>query len=162
MWKKIFLIGGCVIGCMLIGGIVSFMYFMPTMAKGLFMMQAKEIFELGEAAQEADFKEPNEVALWAMTTYLKSLEKLPIERGIKKGEKEIYVWLSPVDTAIAHARLGNLYYRMGEKDKAQEHFKFATERAKGTCFESENTEEGWLKLVQRMDESALKRQEESK
>lgn len=161
MWKKILLIAGCVIAGLIVGFLAAIMIVVPNMSKAMFMMQEKEIFELGEAAQNAYLNEPNEVALWAMTTYLKRLDNLATERNIGE-DKPVYCFLNPVDRVIANARIWNLYYRIGEKDKAQEHFRLATECAKGTCFEAMKTEEDWLKLVHRMDESALKRHEENK
>jgi hypothetical protein len=64
MWKKIALVILCLIGCVL-GGVLSMAYLGHNLAKGMFMLQEKEIFKMGEAAKEAYYSQTKEVAVWA-------------------------------------------------------------------------------------------------
>jgi hypothetical protein len=160
MLKKILLIAVFCVTGFLIGGIVNTAIVSRNMSKGLltFTSSEMEVCTLGKAANEAYFEEPNEAAVKALRAYLQSLDGLMAEQNVGESKRG-YFLLSSVDGVMARARLGNLYYRMGQKDKAQEHFRLATVCAKGTCFEAMKTEEEWLKLVQCMDEAAVKRHE---
>jgi tetratricopeptide (TPR) repeat protein len=154
MWKRAFIFIGLFLAGAVIGGAAVFELVMPTMVKSVFLIQEKEIFELGEAAKEAYFNEPNETAVWALKTYIKSMDKIEAERQAADANK-IYVLLSPDDKVIARARLGCVYYRIGQMEKAQEQFKLATEDRASSMGYRFKTQDDWMQLVKQMD-SAMK------
>ena len=76
MWKKIGLAAlFFVIGCIL-GVILNMTYFGHKVATVMFMLQEKEISKIGEAAEDAYYNQPNEVAVWALESYIKTLRTL--------------------------------------------------------------------------------------
>jgi hypothetical protein len=147
MWKKIGLVVlGFVIGCVL-GVILSMTYFGRTFAIGMFTFQEKEIFNQGEAAEDAYYNEPNEVAVWALTTYIKTLNELIKERSPAKV-KNPYLLLDPdIDLFLAHARLGKIYKQMGKTEESKYHFEQAITHKKRTDL----TEEYCMKFLDEMD-----------
>lgn len=157
MWKKIGLIVLClVIGCIL-GGVLSMAYMGHNLAKGMFMLQEKEIFEMGEAAEDAYYSQPNEVAVWALESYIKTLNKVKEERSPAGIENPYFIFLSPdKDLVFAHARLGKLYKQMGNDEKSRYHFEQAISCSKLTSFECINTEEDCLKILDGLDKARNK------
>jgi tetratricopeptide (TPR) repeat protein len=153
MWKKTGLvILGIVIGCVL-GVFLSMAYMGHTMATGMFALQEKEIFNIGEAAENAYYNEPNEVAAWALENYIKTLNELKEER--KSAEvKNPYFTLAPdIDLLFAHARLGKIYKQLGNDEKARYHFEQALSYSKNTELKSINTQEDCLKILDALDAS---------
>jgi hypothetical protein len=156
MWKKIFLITFCVAGGLVLGVAIGKEFPTAKFFRTMFFMQEKEIYDLGQAAQNAYFYEPNEVAIWAMTTYLKRLDNVEKERNIARRD---YAVLSRLDKEIALVRLGRLYTMVGEPNKAQEQFNLAIQYHKEECPDSPKTQEELLEFVKKVDEQALKHRE---
>ena len=156
MWKKLGLIVLCLaIGCGL-GVFLSMVYTGRTLAMGMFMLQEKEIFNMGEAAENAYYNEPNEVAVWALSNYIKTLNELKEERRPAKV-KNPYFLLSPdTDLVFAYARLGKLYKQMGNTEKSQYYFEQAISLSKNTGPKDLNTEEDCLKMLDLLDKEHSK------
>jgi hypothetical protein len=159
MWKKIVLVILClVIGCIL-GGVLSMAYMGHTLATGMFMLQEKEIGLFGEAAVDAYYNQPSEVAVWALETHIKMLNTVKEERS-HAGVENPYFILSPdTDLVFAHARLGKLYKQMGNAEKSEYHFKQAISLGKNTSkamLKCPNTEEDCLRLLDILDKARNK------
>lgn len=156
MWKKIGLVVLCLlIGCVL-GSILSMAYLGRSISKGMFMLQEEEIFKIGEAAEEAYYNQPNEVAVWALENYVDTLNELKKERN-PAGVKDCYFLLSPdTDLVFAHSRLGKLYEQMGNAEKSSYHFEQAIACSKNTPLKSINTKENCLRMLDRLDKARSK------
>ncbi len=156
MWKKVVLvILYFAIGC-ISGGILSMAYLGHNLAKGMFMLQEKEIFEMGEAAEDAYYNQPSEVAVWALENYIKTLNKIKEERG-HAGLENPYVILDPdTDLVFAHARLGKLYRQMGNAERSEYNFKQAISCSRDTCFKYISTEEDCLVILDGLDKGRNK------
>lgn len=70
MWKKVALAVSCLVIGFISGYIFTIAHEMPPMAKMMFMLQEKEIFEMEDAAIQAYHNEPNKVAIWALENYI--------------------------------------------------------------------------------------------
>jgi L-ribulose-5-phosphate 3-epimerase UlaE len=159
MWKKIGLaVLGPVIGCVL-GVVLSMAYLGRTMATGMFMLQEKEILNIGEAAEDAYYNEPNEVAVWALENYIKTLNELKEERKPAKVKNPYFILTPDIDLLFAHARSGKIYKQMGNDEKSQYHFEQAISHSKNTRLKSLNTQEDCLKMLDAIDKSHIKRSE---
>lgn len=151
MWKKIGLIILCLaIGCVL-GGILSMAYFGHTLATGMLMLQEKEIFKMGEAAEDAYYNQSNEVAVWALENYIKILNELKEERSHAEAENPYFILSPDADLVFAHARLGKLYKQMGYVKKSRYHFEQAISCNKYTPWKSINREEDCLRILDASD-----------
>ena len=142
MWKRIGLIViSLLVGCGL-GVVLTMIYAGHTLAAGMFLLQDREMCSMGAAAENAYYNEPNEVAVWAMSNYIKTLSRIKEERMSAEVENHYFV-LSPVtDLVYAHMRLGNLYKKMGNTEKSRYHFEQAISLSKITL----NAEEDCLKV----------------
>jgi len=156
MWKKIGLIALCLaIGCIL-GGILSTAYLGHKVATGMFMLQEKEIFEMGEAAEEAYYNHPNEVAVWALESYIKTLNKVKEERSPAEVENPYFILSPDTDLVFAHARLGKLYKKMGNAEKSRYHFEQAISHSKYAKVKWLNTEEDCVRMLDALDKARSK------
>ncbi len=151
MWKKIGLvILGIVIGCVL-GVVLSMAYWGRTIATGMFLLQEKEVLNIGKAAEDAYYNEPNEVAVWALENYIKILNNIKEERK-SINVKNPYFILSPdTDLLFAHARLGKIYKQMGNDEKSRYHLEQAISYSKNTPCKTVNTQEDCLKMLEHLD-----------
>jgi hypothetical protein len=151
MWKKIGLvILGFVTGFVL-GVILTMSYSGYTVARGMFALQEKEIFNLGEAAEQAYYNEPNEVAVWALVTYIKTLDELKEERSPAKVKNPYFLMSPDTDLVFAHARVGKLYGQMGNDEKSQYHFEQAISHSKHTKLKGLNTKEDCVRMLDACD-----------
>ncbi len=157
MWKKIGLVAlGIVIGCVL-GVFLSMAYMGRTLATGMFFLQEKELVNIGEAAEDAYYNEPNEVAVWALENYIKTLNNLKEERK-SINVKNPYFILSPdTDLLFAHARLGKIYKQLGNDEKSQYHLEQAISYGKNSQCKSVNTQEDCLKMLDALDKVTISR-----
>jgi len=153
MWKKIGLAAlFFVIGCIL-GVILNMTYFGHKVATVMFMLQEKEISKIGEAAEDAYYNQPNEVAVWALESYIKTLNEVKEERS-HAGVENPYFILSPdIDLVFAYARLGKLYNQMGDAEKSRYHFEQAISHSKYTKFKPLDTEEDCVKMLDVLDKA---------
>jgi hypothetical protein len=156
MWKKIGLVVlGIVIGCVL-GIVLSMAYMGRTLARGMFVLQEGEVIKIGEAAEDAYYNEPNEVAIWALENYIKTLNDLKEERK-PVNVKNPYLILTPdIDLSFAHARLGKIYKQMGNDEKSRYNFEQAISYSKNTKLKSLNTQEDCEKMLDALDKSHIK------
>jgi hypothetical protein len=157
VWKKIGSVVLClVIGCIL-GAIPSIVYLghkVPKLATMMFMLQEKEISQMGIAAEDAYYNQPNEVAVWALESYIKTLNNLKQERSLTRIKNPYFILTPDTDLVFAHARLGKLYKQMGDAEKSQYHFEQAishSKYAKLKCFNPLNTEEDCVKMLEALD-----------
>jgi hypothetical protein len=151
MWKKIGLaVLGLVIGCVL-GVVLSMAYLGRTMATGMFMLQEKEILNIGEAAEDAYYNEPNEVAVWALENYIKTLNELKEERKPVKVKNPYFILTPDIDLLFAHARLGKIYKQMGNAEKSHYNFEQTISYSKNVGPKDLNTEEDCLKMLDSFD-----------
>jgi hypothetical protein len=147
MWKKIGLVVlGLVIGCVL-GVVLSMAYSGHTLATVMAFFQEKEIIDMGQAAEDAYYNEPNEVAVWALTRYIKTFNELKEERRSAKVKNPYFMLAPGIDLFIAHARLGKIYKQMGKAEKSKYHFEQAMTHKK--C--PDVTEEYCMKFLDEMD-----------
>jgi tetratricopeptide (TPR) repeat protein len=159
MWKKIGLVAlGIAIGCVL-GVFLSMAYMGHTLAVGMFFLQEKELVNIGEAAEDAYHNEPNQVGIWALENYIKTLNNLKEERK-SINVKNPYFILSPdTDLLFAHARLGKIYKQLGNDEKSRYHFEQAISYSKNTKCQSLNTQEDCEKMIDALDKSHIKSSE---
>jgi len=147
MWKKTGLVVlGLVIGCVL-GVILSMAYSGHTLATVMVFFQEKEIVDMGQAAEDAYYNEPNEVAVWALTTYIKTFNELEKERRPAKVKNRYFMLAPHIDLFLAHARLGKIYKQMGKAEESKYHFEQAITYKKCPDF----TEEHCIKFLDEMD-----------
>ena len=159
MWKKIGLIVLCLaIGCIL-GVILNMAYFGHKLATGMFMLQEKEICEMGGTAVDAYYNQPNEVAVWVLESYIKTLNKVKQERSLTRVENPYFILSPDTDLVFAHARLGKLYKQMGNAEKSRYHFEQAishSKHAESKCFNTLNTEEDCVRMLEALDKAHSK------
>ncbi len=159
MWKKIGpVFFGIVTGCVL-GIILSMSYMGRTLATGMFLLQEKEILNIGQAAEDAYHNEPNQVAVWALENYIKTLNNLKEERKPAKVKNPYFILTPDIDLLFAHARLGKIYKQMGNDEKSRYHFEQAISHSKNTKFKSLNTQEDCEKMIDALDKSHIKSSE---
>lgn len=147
----IFTLLGFVIGIAL-GCIITMVFEGYKIASGMFMLQEKEIFEMEEAAIQAYYNEPNEVAAWALENYIKTLNKLKEERSSAEVENPYFI-LSPAQSLVfTHARLGQLYKKMGYVEKSKHNFEQAMSNIENARLKVIKTEEDLIAFINRLDE----------
>ena len=154
MWKKIGLIVLCLVtGCVL-GTILSMAYFGHKLAAGMFMLQEKEICEMGETAVDACYNQPNEVAVWALESYIKTLNKVKEERSHARVENPYFMLSPDTELVFTHARLGKLYKQMGNAEKSRHHFEQAISLSKRAKLKYlVNTEEDCVRMLDIVDKA---------
>jgi len=151
MWKKIGLVVlGLVIGCVF-GIVLSMAYTGRTLATGMFMLQEKEIFKIGEAVEDAYYNEPNEVAVWALENYIKTLNNLKEERKPAKVKNPYFILSPDPDLVLSHARLGKLYKQMGNTEKSHYNFEQTISYSKNAGPKGLNAEDDCLKMLDCFD-----------
>ena len=156
MWKKIGLVVLCLAIGFVLGVILDMAYTGHNLATAMFMLQEKEIFKIGEAAEDAYYNQPNEVAVWALVNYIKTLNEVKEERG-HAGVENPYFILSPdIDLVFAHARLGKLYKQMGNAEKSRYHFEQTISHSKYTKLKCFNTEEDCVRMLDALDKAHSK------
>jgi hypothetical protein len=157
MWKKIGLVvlglvGGCVLGVF-----ISMAYMGHTLATGMFLLQEKEVVNIGQAAEDAYYNEPNEVAVWALENYIKTLNELKEERKPAEVKNPYFILTPDIDLFFTHARLGKIYKQLGNDEKSLYHFEQAISYSKNTKLKSLNTQEDCLKMLDALDKSHINR-----
>jgi tetratricopeptide (TPR) repeat protein len=121
-------------------------------ATAMFMLQEKEIYEMEEAAVQAYHNQPNEVAIWALENYIKTLNRLKEERSSAEVENP-YLILSPAQSLVlTHARLGQLYKKMGYVEKSKHNFEQAMANIESAGLKAIKTEEDLIALIKRLDQ----------
>lgn len=151
-WKKVGLVGLCLMVGFVLGYIYTLAWKMPSMAKMTFMLQEKEIVEHEEAVVQAYYDQPNDVAVWALVDYINTLNKLKKERG-STGVENPYFLINPDSSLVlAHTRLGQLYKKMDNHEKSGYHFEQAFSYSKLAKLKNLNTKEDLLALLARIDE----------
>jgi len=156
MWKKIGLVVLCLVIGFVLGVILSMANYGRKLAPAMFMLQEKEIFKIGEAAEDAYYNQPNEVAVWALVNYIKTLNEVKEERS-PAGVENPYFILSPdIDLVFSHARLGRLYEQMGNAEKSRYHFEQAISYSKYTKMKGLDTEEDCARMLDTLDKAHSK------
>ena len=157
MWKKIGLVVlGLVVGCVL-GVFLSMAYLGRTIATGMFLLQEKEVLNIGKAAEDAYYNEPNEVAVWALENYIKTLNELKEERKPAKVKNPYFILTPDIDLFLAHARLGKIYKQMGNDEKSRYNFEQAISLSKNTGPKGLNTEDDCLKMIDYLEKTHSER-----
>ena len=83
---------------------------------------------------EAYHNQPNQVAVWALESYINTLNRLIEERSHANVENP-YAFLTPIDSlVIAHTRIGQLCKKMGDVEKSKYHLQQAMLHIKNTNF----------------------------
>ncbi|MFH1857024.1 MAG: hypothetical protein ABH836_07390 [Candidatus Omnitrophota bacterium] len=146
--KKTIIIILCLLFTGSIGYIFAVMRFGFSTAKTMFMLQEREIWQFGEAAKEAYFKEPSIIGIWALENYINVLNRVKLERSSSKKENP-YFMLSPNrDIMISHTRIALLYKKMQNQSEYKVHIKEAL-----LFFNNGNAiEEELLEFVRKLDE----------
>ncbi|MGA2092673.1 MAG: hypothetical protein ABSH16_04605 [Sedimentisphaerales bacterium] len=152
MWKKIGLVVLGLVAGFILGVILSMSYFGHTLAIGMFTLQEKEIYNQGQAAEDAFYSEPNEIAAWALTKHIKTLNELKEERRSAKVTNPYFILTPDADLFLSHARLGKIYKQMGKADESKYHFEQAIIYKKCPGF----TEEDCMKFLDAMDKAHSK------
>ncbi|MHC4115461.1 MAG: hypothetical protein ACYSSL_09120 [Planctomycetota bacterium] len=146
----IFTLLGFVIGLALgyIGTMASTGY---KIASAMFMLQEKEIIEMEEVAVQAYYNEPNEVAVWALENHIKTLNRLKEERS-SSGVEDPYWILFPAQSLVfTHARLGQLYNKMGCIEKSKHNFEQAMSNLENANLKAIKTGEDLVAFINRLD-----------
>jgi len=147
----IFTLLGFVIG-LAVGFIITVAFFGPKMAQAMFMLQEAEICEMEDAAVQAYHNQPNEVAIWALENYIKTLNKLKEQRSSADVENP-YLILSPAQSLVlTHARLGQLYKKMGHVEKSKHNLEQAMSNIENAGLKVIKTEEDLIAFINRLDE----------
>ena len=134
------------------GFIITVAFFGPKTAQVMFMLQEKEIFELEEATEKAYYNQPNEVAIWALENYIKTLNRLKEERSSAEVENPYFI-LSPAQSLVlTHTRLGQLYKKMGYVEKSKHNFEQAMFNIEDARLKVIKTEEDLIAFINRLDQ----------
>lgn len=156
MWKKIGLVILCLVTGFILGYILTMANYGRKLATGMFMLQEKEICKMGVAAEDAYYSQPNEVAVWALENYIKTLNEVKEERS-QTGVENPYFILSPdIDLVFAHARLGKLYKQMGDAENSRYYFEQAISHSKHTKMKKLDTEEDCMRMLDELDKTRSK------
>lgn len=146
----IFTLLGFVIGLAL-SHILTMVYSGYKISSAMFMLQEKAVFEMEEATVQAYYNEPNEVAVWALENYIKTLNRLKEERSLTCVENP-YFFLSPAQSLVCtHARLGQLYKKMGCVEESKHNFEQAMSNIENAELKAIETEEDLVALINRLD-----------
>ncbi len=147
----IFTLLGFVIG-LAVGFIITVAFFGPKTAQVMFMLQEKEIYEMEDAAVQAYHNQPNEVAIWALENYIKTLNKLKEQRSSAEVENP-YLILSPARSLVlTHTRLGQLYKKMGHVEKSKHNLEQAMSNIEKAGLKVIKTEEDLIAFINRLDQ----------
>ena len=147
----IFTLLGFVIG-LAVGFIITVAFFGSKMAQSMFMLQETEICEMEDAAVQAYHNQPNEVAIWALENYIKTLNKLKEQRSSAEVENP-YLILSPARSLVlTHARLGQLYKKMGHVEKSKHNLEQAMSNIEKAGLKVIKTEEDLIAFINMLDE----------
>ena len=120
-------------------------------ASAMFMLQEQEILEMEEVAVQAYYNEPNEVAVWALENHIKTLNRLKEERSPSDVENPYFI-LSPAQSLVCtHARLGQLYKKMGCVEKSKHNFEQAMSNIENAKLKAIKTVEDLVALINRLD-----------
>ena len=134
MWKKILVIVLCLIVGGAIGTIATMAYFGHGVAQMMLMLQEKEIFRIGEAADNAYYEQAGETAIWALTFYIETLNELKVERSCADVENP-YLFVRPEDDlTLSHIKLIKLYKQAGNEEKVKYHFTEAKKHGELSLF----------------------------
>ena len=147
----IFTLLGFVIG-LAVGFIITVAFFGSKTAQAMFMLQEKEICEMEDAAVQAYHNQPNEVAIWALENYIKTLNRLKEERSSAEVENPYFI-LSPAQSLVlTHTRLGQLYKKMGYVEKSKHNFEQAMSNIEDARLKVIKTEEDLIAFINRLDQ----------
>ena len=138
------------------GYVMAMAFYGYKIASGMFMLQEKEIFEMEEAALQAYHNQPNEVAIWALENYINTLNRVKEERS-SAGVENPYFILSPIQSlAFSHARIGQLYKKMGNVEKSKYHFEQAMSHIENSRLKVIKTEADLIDFINRLDQKLNK------
>ena len=113
--------------------------------------QEMEIIEFENCAVDAYYNEPTEAAVWALETYVGTLDRLKEERSSGGGENP-YLFVRPdISLVCSHARLGQLYKKLDDSEKSKYHFEQAMSKRQETKMPSFDTEEELIAFVHDAD-----------
>ena len=146
----IFTLLGFVIGLAL-GYIIAMAFTGYKIASAMLMLQEKEIIEMEEAAVQAYYNEPNEVAVWALENHIKTLNRIKEERSSSDVENPYFILIPAQSLVCIHARLGQLYKKMGYAEKSKHNFEQAMSNIENTKLKAIATEEDLVALINRLD-----------
>jgi hypothetical protein len=119
--------------------------------------QEMEIIEFENSAVDAYYNEPTEAAVWALETYIGTLNRLKEERSSGGGENP-YLFLRPDDALMcSHARLGQLYKKLDNSEKSKYHFEQAMSKRQETDRPPFGTEEELIAFVHNEDSAGKSR-----
>ena len=147
----IFTLLGFVIGVAL-GHIITMASQGYEIASAMFMLQEKEIFEMEEAAVQAYYNEPNEVAVWALENHIKTLNRLKEERSSAEVENPYFIFPPFQPLVFTHTRLGQLYKKMGYIEKSRHNFEQAMSNIENAGLKGIKTEEDLIAFMNRLDQ----------
>ena len=146
----IFTLLGFVIGLAL-GYIITMAFTGYKIASVMFILQEGEIIEMEEVAVQAYYNEPNEVAVWALENYIKTLNRLKEERSSAEFEN-LYIILIPSQSLMfSHARLGQLYKKLGNVEKSRYNFERAMSYIGDGKLKVNKTEADLINFVHSLD-----------
>lgn len=129
------------------GGMVLYRHSVATF---MLSSQEMEIIEFEDCAVDAYYNEPTEAAVWAMETFIGTLNRLKEERSSSGGEN--YLFLRPDESLMcSHARLGQLYKKLNNSEKSTYHFEQAMAKRKETDRPPFATDEELIAFVHKAD-----------
>jgi hypothetical protein len=153
MWKKITALLLCFVVGLIVGAFAAWFYTFPNSVRMMFFLQEGEIAQLEDVVVEAYHNEPNDVAIWALETYVDALNRIVNDR-IEADADSSYLFLTPDTSFIfAHTRLGYLYQQMGDPNSADFHFKQALYYSDKLGWDCVDSPEVLLEIVEKLDNS---------
>jgi tetratricopeptide (TPR) repeat protein len=159
MWKKTGLVIMCLVIGFVLGAFLTMAHTGHKLATAMFMLEEKEICQIGIAAEDAYYNQPNVVAVWALENYIKALNEAKEERRPAKVKNPYFILSPDIDLVFTHARLGRLYKQMGNAEKSRYHFEQAISHSKYTkskYFSPLNTEEDCVRMLEALDKAHSK------
>ena len=135
-----------------LGYLLSMAHYGHVIAKGMFMLQEKEIAEMEKSVHKAYLDKPIAVGIWALENYINTLNRIIEERSSSHSKvKSPYFILSPeTDLMLAHGRLALLYKKNNKTEKFKYHFGQALSQSKKSKFLIE-TEQELIACLEKLD-----------
>lgn len=133
-----------------IGYFLAIIHIGHVTAKTMFMLQEKEISELGKSAYKAYLDESTKVGIWALEEYVNALNRIIKERS-NSFKKRLFFIISPeTELLLTHGRLMLLYKKINKPEKAKYHLKQALSFAKKSKLQIK-TEQDLIDFLKNLD-----------
>jgi len=158
--KKCLAIIGCAVVIFILGGVTGMLYskykYKKAMERTIFLVRDNLLYNFKNKAEIAYLTEPPQTGIYALESYI-WMADFEIQDGGYTGVTWRFDILNKdIDVLLAYARLGKLYYKMGQIEKASQKFGIASQYSDEIFFKKLDAQ-GWLGYLDGVDRAAKKR-----